>query len=68
MSTPEPYFDGQKWWYSKASYENVKQSKDRAAKARHNAEVERLRRLGVDEAWLERVTRTGAAAAEGGAR
>lgn len=42
--------------YSGASSRHAEQTKARYARKRLNAEVERLRRLGVDEAWIESVT------------
>jgi len=52
-------------YYSARSSRHAEQTKARYARKRAAKEVERLRRLGVDEAWIERVTRT---VAEGGSR
>lgn len=64
--TPEPYFDGSQWWYSKATWRHSQQTKERAAtkrRAKELEELDRLRRLGADQEWLDR-----AAKAAGGGR
>lgn len=65
--TPEPYFDGTSWWYSKATWRHAQQTKERAAENRRTkrlVELERLRRLGATDDWLRRAGEP----AEGGAR
>jgi hypothetical protein len=54
--TPAPYFDGEKWFYSKTTWRHSQQTKARAARKRREAELARLRGLSTDEAWIERVT------------
>ena len=50
----------EKWqelgYYSAASSRSAQQTKARYARKRAAAEVERLRKLGADEAWIKRVT------------
>lgn len=53
--TPVPYFDGEKWFYSEATWRHSQQTKARAARKRREAELARLREAGADEAWIERV-------------
>ena len=50
MTTPKPYFDGEKWWYSERTWRHAQQTKARAARKRQATELERLRCLGDDEA------------------
>jgi len=48
-------------YYSAASARHAQQTKARCARKREAAEVERLRKLGADEAWITRVTTGGRA-------
>ena len=58
--TPAPYFDGERWFYSEATWRHSQQTKARAARKRREAELARLLEPGADAAWIERVAGGGA--------
>ncbi len=65
--TPKPGPDG---YYSAASWRHAQQTRRRAAEKRaaveQAREVERLRQLGADEGWIQRVTAADAAEGSNG--